>query len=92
MTGDLRASYIDGLCRSGHDRAGSDEFRLTHEALSHMLTATRPRVSQAAARLKADRIIDYRHGVVRILDRERLEAMSCECYRETRRLSPQWKQ
>ena len=75
-----------------HDRAGKDDFRLTHEALSHMLTATRPRVSQAAAKLKADGIIDYRHGVVRILDRARLERMSCECYQETRRLSPQLKQ
>jgi CRP-like cAMP-binding protein len=75
-----------------HDRAGRDDFRLTHEALSNMLTATRPRVSQAAAKFKKDGIIDYRHGVVQILDRERLESMSCECYQETRRLSPQSKQ
>lgn len=74
-----------------HDRAGREDFRLTHEALSHMLTATRPRVSQAAGKLKAHGIIDYRHGVVRILDRARLESMSCECYQETRRLSPQLK-
>lgn len=69
-----------------HDRAGSDEFRLTHELLSSMLAATRPRVSQAAARLRAEGMIAYRHGRVRILDRASLEAMSCECYRETTRL------
>jgi CRP-like cAMP-binding protein len=71
-----------------HDRAGKSEFRLTHEFLSAMLAATRPRVSQAAARLRADGVIDYHHGKVRILDRKRLEEVSCECYEETKRLSP----
>ncbi|MDQ5847345.1 MAG: helix-turn-helix domain-containing protein, partial [Pseudomonadota bacterium] len=68
-----------------HDRAGGNEFHLTHELLSAMAAATRPRVSQAAARLKAEGIIDYRRGKVRILDRKRLEAVSCECYEETER-------
>ena len=71
-----------------HDRAGKDEFPLTHEFLSAMLAATRPRVSQAAAKLRADGIIDYRRGRMRILDRQRLEKVSCECYEETRRISP----
>lgn len=69
-----------------HDRAAKDEFRLTHEVLSAMLAATRPRVSQAAARLKAEGVIDYRRGTVRILQRARLEAVSCECYHDTKRL------
>jgi CRP-like cAMP-binding protein len=67
-----------------HDRAGKEEFPLTHEFLSAMLAATRPRVSQAAARLRADGIIDYRRGTIRILDRKGLEKVSCECYQETR--------
>jgi CRP-like cAMP-binding protein len=71
-----------------HDRAGKDEFQLTHEFLSAMLAATRPRVSQAAAKLRADGIIDYRRGTMRILDRQRLEKVSCECYEETKRISP----
>jgi CRP-like cAMP-binding protein len=70
------------------DRVGRSDLRLTHEALSAMLAATRPRVSQAAARLKADGIIDYRRGALRILDRARLEAIACECYGHTRRLYP----
>jgi len=69
-----------------HDRAGKNEFQLTHEFLSAMLAATRPRVSQAAAKLKTDGIIDYRRGTMRILDRKRLEAVSCECYKETKRI------
>jgi CRP-like cAMP-binding protein len=68
-----------------HDRAGKADFYLTHEVLSAMLAATRPRVSQAAAKLKAEGIIDYRRGKVRILGRERLESVSCECYEETKR-------
>jgi CRP-like cAMP-binding protein len=71
-----------------HDRVGKSEFRLTHEALSAMLAATRPRVSQAAARLKSQGIIDYRRGNMRIVDRTRLEAIACECYGQTRRLYP----
>ncbi len=66
------------------DRVGKDEFGLTHEALSAVLAATRPRVSEAAAKLKAAGIISYRQGKVRILDRERLEALSCECYEDTK--------
>ncbi|MGE5638978.1 MAG: Crp/Fnr family transcriptional regulator [Clostridia bacterium] len=68
-----------------HDRAGRPDFPLTHEALSVMLAATRPRVSQVAARLKAQGIIDSRRGKIRILDRARLEQTSCECYAATRR-------
>jgi CRP-like cAMP-binding protein len=67
-----------------HDCAGKDEFRLTHEVISAMLAASRPRVTQAAAKLKAAGIIDYRRGSVRILQRARLEAASCECYEDTR--------
>jgi len=71
-----------------NDRVGHVEFRLTHESLSAMLAATRPRVSQAAARLKSEGIIHYTRGVIRILDRQRLEAIACECYGQTRRLYP----
>jgi hypothetical protein len=34
-------------------------------------------------------IIDYQRGVVRILDRKRLEAVSCECYEASRRYQQQ---
>jgi CRP-like cAMP-binding protein len=68
-----------------HDRVERDELALTHDMLSQMLTATRPRVSLAAAKLRALRIIDYRRRMMRILDRKRLEQMSCECYEANRR-------
>ena len=68
-----------------HDRAERDELALTHDMLSQMLAATRPRVSLAAAKLRALRTIDYQRGVVHILDRKRLEQAACECYDATRR-------
>ncbi len=65
------------------DHAGTRELPLTHEQLSAILATTRPRVSQAAAKLKSDGIIAYQRGGVRILDRQRWCAASCECYEET---------
>jgi CRP-like cAMP-binding protein len=70
------------------DRAGGTELQLTHEALSAVLATTRPRVTQAAAKLKSAGIIAYQRGRVRILDRQRLRAVSCECYEETKNLRP----
>lgn len=68
-----------------HDRVERDELALTHDMLSQVLAATRPRVSLAAAKLRSLKTIDYRRGRVRILDRKRLEQMACECYEATRR-------
>ncbi|MGE5524586.1 MAG: Crp/Fnr family transcriptional regulator [Rhodospirillaceae bacterium] len=69
---------------TAHDRARRDEFPLTQELLSHMVAATRPRISEAAAVLRAEGIIDYHHGIMHIRDRSGLESKSCECYAATR--------
>lgn len=81
-------SIVERLARwllTMHDRVERDELSLTHDMLSQMLTATRPRVSLAAARLRGMQIIDYRRRTIRILDRRRLEQVSCECYEANRR-------
>lgn len=70
------------------DRARKDEFPMTHELLSHMVAATRPRVGEAAARLRSAGTIGYHRGMIRIADRTRLEAKACECYAATRRPTP----
>jgi Mn-dependent DtxR family transcriptional regulator len=46
-----------------------------------MLGASRPTVTVVAGTLQKDGLIKYRHGHVTIVDRESLEAASCECYR-----------
>lgn len=66
------------------DRAGSDEFALTHNYLAMMLGVYRPSVTLAVQRLKADGAISCRRGRFAVLDAGRLEAASCECYRATR--------
>ena len=63
------------------DRAHSNTFKLSQEYIADMLGSTRPSVSVAAGLLKEEGLIDYTRGVIRILDVERLEKRSCECYR-----------
>ncbi len=63
------------------DRAQSLTYRMSHEFLADMLGSTRPTVSTAAAILKDERLIDYRRGVIVILNQQGLENRSCECYR-----------
>jgi CRP-like cAMP-binding protein len=64
-----------------HDRMESDDFPLTQEFAAMMLGATRPTVSIVAATLQHAGLITYFRGQVKILNRQRLEATSCECYR-----------
>jgi CRP-like cAMP-binding protein len=67
------------------DRAGGDSFTLTHEFLSYMLGVHRPAVSLVASELSERGLLRYRRGAVSIIDREGLEAASCECYAIARR-------
>jgi len=62
------------------DRAGTDSFALTHEYLSLMLGARRATVSAIAHKLKEAGIVSYTRGKLKVTDRSRLEACSCECY------------
>ncbi len=67
-----------------HDRVNGDEFELTHQFLSKMLGVRRAGVSVAAGILQKADLIKYSRGRITILDREGLEAISCECYRIVR--------
>lgn len=64
-----------------HDRVGQDTFELTQLFLSQMLGVRRATVSEAAAGLQERGLIEYRRGVITVLDREGLERASCGCYR-----------
>lgn len=63
------------------DRMGSDEFRLTQEFMSNMLGVQREGVSKAAGALQKQELIDYSRGHITILNRSKLEAVTCKCYR-----------
>jgi CRP-like cAMP-binding protein len=67
-----------------HDRAGADEFPMTHEFLSLMLGVRRPGVTIAAGMLQKAGLIHYARGRMAVADRPGLEAASCECYHTVR--------
>lgn len=62
------------------DRMGSDAFPLTQEFVAMMLGATRPTVTVVAGTLQKAGLITYHRGHLTIVDREKLESASCECY------------
>jgi CRP-like cAMP-binding protein len=64
-----------------HDRVGLNEFPLTQEFVAMMLGVSRPSVTIVAGTLQRAGLITYHRGHLRVVDRERLEAASCECYR-----------
>ena len=63
-----------------HDRAETDQFPMTHEFLAMMLGVRRPAVTLTAGALQKNGLITYNHGTMTIVDRQGLEARSCECY------------
>lgn len=75
------------LCRwllVSRDRVQTDTIRLTQEFLSQMLGVPRSSVTAVAVALQQRGLITYGRGRIVILDRPRMEAASCECYRVVR--------
>lgn len=67
-----------------HDRSNGDIFALTHKSLAEMLGVTGPKAASVTRTLqKAGMVRCSREGIT-VLDRARLEAAACECYRINR--------
>jgi CRP-like cAMP-binding protein len=62
------------------DRLQSNQLPLTQEIIAQMLGIRRAGVTVAAGTLQQAGMIRYRRGNITILDRESLEATTCECY------------
>jgi CRP-like cAMP-binding protein len=62
------------------DRVVGPDVALTHEFLSIMLGVQRPTVTLAVGGLQTAGLVQQRRGHIEVLDREGLEAASCECY------------
>lgn len=74
------------------DRLASNNLTMTQELIANMLGVRREGVTEAAGRLQKLGVISYNRGRIAVVDRPRLEQLSCECYSvvktETDRLLP----
>jgi CRP-like cAMP-binding protein len=74
------------------DRLPSNHLTMTQELIANMLGVRREGVTDAAGKLQKLGVIEYSRGHITVLDRPKLEALSCECYavvkKETDRLLP----
>lgn len=74
------------------DRLPSNHLTMTQELIANMLGVRREGVTDAAGKLQKLNVIEYSRGHITVLDRARLEELSCECYavvkKETDRLLP----
>jgi hypothetical protein len=65
---------------------------MTQELVANMLGVHREDISDAGGKLQKIGVIEYRRGHVTVLDRPKLEKLSCRCYavvkKETDRLPP----
>ena len=53
---------------------------MTHQLLAKMLGVRRTGVTEIAKQFQRQEIIDYHRGKIKILDRQALETIACECY------------
>lgn len=81
----LEARLARWLLMAG-DRAASDTFRCTQEAIALMIGVRRVGVTNAASGLQRRKLIRYSRGAMQILDRPGLLAVSCSCYEVIRSL------
>ena len=66
------------------DRSDDNSLQITQGLLAEMLGVQRPTITNAVHALERAGLIEPGRGQVTILDREGLEAASCECYRLVR--------
>jgi len=72
------------------DRLNANQLNMTQELIANMLGVRREGVTEAAGKLQQLGVIEYSRGHIKVLDRPKLESLSCECYavvkKETDRL------
>jgi len=71
------------LCRwllLSMDRLSHNHLTMTQEFIGNMLGVRREGVTVAALKLQQLGAITYSRGLIKVLDRPKLESLSCECY------------
>lgn len=69
---------------TARDLSPHDTLVFRQEELGLLIGARRTTVSEVASRLRRRKQIAYGRGIIRITDREGLEAAACDCYRMLR--------
>lgn len=67
------------------DRQNDSDMQATQERIANLLGVRREGVTSGALKLQKAGLIEYHRGHISILDRDGLEARSCECYGVVRR-------
>ncbi|WP_417657889.1 Crp/Fnr family transcriptional regulator [Pseudidiomarina aestuarii] len=62
------------------DRIPTNVLTMTQELIADMLGVRREGVSVAAGKLQKLGVIEYHRGRMTVIDRPKLESLSCECY------------
>jgi CRP-like cAMP-binding protein len=83
----LSHSLVQRLSRwllTAQDRSDKPELAITQDLLARSLGVRRASVSDALKPLEGSGIFARERGLIRILDRARLEQLACRCYRVMR--------
>lgn len=68
------------------DLTESATIDMTQEVLSELLGTKRVTIAAAAGKLQREKLIEYRRGHIRVLNRKKLEARACDCYATIREI------
>lgn len=85
-------SIAQQLCRwllLSMDRLSDGHLTMTQEFIGNMLGVRREGVTAAAINLQQQGVISYSRGLIKVLNRPKLETLSCECYRVVKRETDQ---
>ena len=63
------------------DRLPDNHIEMTQELIANILGVRREGITEAAGKLHKLGVINYHRGHIIVLDRQKLEKLSCECYR-----------
>ncbi|MDO8861631.1 Crp/Fnr family transcriptional regulator [Haliea sp. E1-2-M8] len=81
-------SIVQQLCRwllLSMDRLTDNHLTMTQEFIGNMLGVRREGVTRAALKLQQQGVISYARGSIKVIDRPKLEKLSCECYSVVRK-------
>jgi hypothetical protein len=62
------------------DRSQDEFLPLTNEFLAYMIGVRKVGSAIASSTLLREGMVEYRHGQIRVIDRDRLKTASCSCY------------